>query len=174
MLDGPGDLADAGALDAAALTLRDRHLHSVAAALLVVDVSAPKWCVPAIPVAALVLTKCDRLASGEPPPAVPSAFADLPRFTTSARSGAGLESLREFVRAYARPGHAARAMPLLAGCDRALAAVDRAIALGAAGAAPELAAVELAEALTQLEDSRGRGGAEEVLDQIFGRFCLGK
>lgn len=38
----------------------------------------------------------------------------------------------------------------------------------------ELAAIDLKEALRQLDEILGKGGAEDVLDEVFKRFCIGK
>ena len=42
------------------------------------------------------------------------------------------------------------------------------------GLSPELAALEIHEALDSLGEITGRTTSEEVLDRIFANFCVGK
>jgi len=42
------------------------------------------------------------------------------------------------------------------------------------GALEELVAVDLAAALDALDSIHGRSSPEDLLDRIFGAFCLGK
>jgi tRNA modification GTPase len=58
--------------------------------------------------------------------------------------------------------------------ERAREAANRAIAMVAAEAAPELVAIELQEALRHLGEIIGMTTSEDVLDQIFSQFCIGK
>jgi tRNA U34 5-carboxymethylaminomethyl modifying GTPase MnmE/TrmE len=53
-----------------------------------------------------------------------------------------------------------------------LQALDR--ALTALPAGPEVVAVELQSALRSLDGIGGTHSAEDLLDRIYGRFCLGK
>ena len=91
----------------------------------------------------------------------------------SARTGAGLDALLDTLSDRVRALVAARG---LAFRPRHVAAFrDAADALSRArGAAPELAAEELREALRRLEALMGRIDVEEVLGDIFARFCIGK
>jgi tRNA modification GTPase len=41
-------------------------------------------------------------------------------------------------------------------------------------ATPELAAIDIQEAITRLDDILGRNMDQDILDQIFSRFCIGK
>ena len=88
--DAPGDLDEPAAWDAAALQLRDRLAGRAAAALAVIDATAPRW--PAtggatdLPWLAVVITKAD--ASGEEPAAIERAvLAALPRRGPGDRRG---------------------------------------------------------------------------------------
>lgn len=93
----------------------------------------------------------------------------------SARTGAGLDALRDALVAHARsalpaPGEAAlnqRQHRLLADCSTAL---------GAAATHPDplLAAEHLRLARLALDRLVGRSGTEDMLDTLFGRFCIGK
>ncbi len=141
------------------------------------------WCHPADagpppPLAAgdlLVFTKIDL---SPPPP------TDLPAVATSARTGAGLEALREAiaVRLAATPS------PVLATIEaRHRAALEAAIErieearlllrgtpAGAGPRAPELVAECLRAALESIAAIAGRLEPEEVLGRIFASFCIGK
>jgi tRNA modification GTPase len=59
---------------------------------------------------------------------------------------------------------------LQAACDSLRHAVDAILG----GSPPELTALELRAARRELEAVLGLDGNEEVLDQIFSRFCIGK
>ena len=61
-----------------------------------------------------------------------------------------------------------------AALERAAAGLTRARDALRDGRAPELAALELREALAALGEITGGNAAEEVIDRIFARFCIGK
>jgi len=98
-----------------------------------------------------------------------------PRHRLSALTGAGMAALRTDLIAFARaalpkPGDAAlnqRQHSLLAVCRDALAAAS-------AQGDPLLAAEELRLARGALDRLLGRTGVEDMLDALFGRFCIGK
>ncbi len=58
--------------------------------------------------------------------------------------------------------------------QRARDALRRAGAAGATGAPGEIVALELREALAAIGEVTGRTVGEDLLDRIFGRFCIGK
>jgi tRNA modification GTPase len=58
--------------------------------------------------------------------------------------------------------------------ERSQGALARAIELVEGGAPPELVAIELQEALARLGEIIGVTTSEDVLDQIFSQFCIGK
>lgn len=58
--------------------------------------------------------------------------------------------------------------------DRALAAVDEALARADAGLALDLVAPELREAVDALGEITGEVSTEDLLENMFGRFCVGK
>ncbi|HLU37930.1 MAG TPA: GTPase, partial [Planctomycetota bacterium] len=105
LLDAPGDLDVPAPLDAAALALRDRIAARAAAALLVIDATAPR--VPEVPagtpVLATVFTKVDLLdARAEPERAAALAAcagsgAPRPHLFVSSVRGDGLDALRAFL-----------------------------------------------------------------------------
>lgn len=103
-----------------------------------------------------------------------------PVIVLSARSGQGLPTLRQALLAragwQARPEGVfiarARHLQALAG---ARAHVEQAAALAAQGdAALDLLAEELRLAHRSLGEITGQFGADELLGEIFGRFCIGK
>jgi tRNA modification GTPase len=99
----------------------------------------------------------------------------------SARTGEGLDRLRAALDAEARRGAADGAGERLALTARQAAALGRAAAAlrRAAGAARDgpglaFAADDLREARAALGEVTGRGTAEDLLDAVFARFCIGK
>jgi tRNA modification GTPase len=118
--------------------------------------------VPAVAVA----TKTD-LASAPP---------DM--LATSARTGAGLESLRVFLAERAASRAQPALAPSLSRCrhhvDACLEHLRRAHAHVLFEEPPELLALELRGALDQLGEMVGAVYTEDLLDRIFSRFCIGK
>lgn len=100
---------------------------------------------------------------------------DSPRHTVSAMTGEGLDALRADLAAAARlalpaPGEAAlgqRQHRLLGECCDALRG-------GCGEADPLLVAEHLRLARLALDRLVGRSGTEDMLDAVFGRFCIGK
>ena len=62
--------------------------------------------------------------------------------------------------------------PLRTALQATADSVRRAIA--AASMAPELSAAELQAALRSIQGLAGEHSPEQLLDRIYGRFCLGK
>jgi tRNA modification GTPase len=58
--------------------------------------------------------------------------------------------------------------------ERTREAVNRASELVESGASAEVVAFELQEALRHLGEIIGMTTSEDVLDQIFSQFCIGK
>ena len=178
--DAPGDLANPSPVDADALALRDRLAGRASARLLVVDSQAPDQ-LPAPsdtggrPCLAVVWTKADR---GEPPEQLPAAIAatigDAKVFVTSAATGRGIAELREWLQQRGSSGVVDAGGPLRMALQSALAAATRAAAVAAAGAGPEVSAVELQAALAALDGIAGGHSPEQLLDRIYRSFCLGK
>jgi tRNA modification GTPase len=172
--DAPGDLDEPAAADAAALALRDRLGGGAAAALVVLDAAAPA--VPAsvlataLPWLAVVWTKGDV----QPPPPLPAELAaraaGVPVFATSVRTGEGIAALRAHLARSTRAGVVDAGGPLRGAVLAAALAVERALA----AAAPELVAVDLQGALRAFDAIAGPHSAEQLLDRIYARFCLGK
>ena len=57
---------------------------------------------------------------------------------------------------------------------RAQQALAEASAALAAGQEPDLVAIDVENALSALGEISGRSASEQVLEEIFSRFCLGK
>jgi tRNA modification GTPase len=181
--DAPGDLDSPSAVDAAALSLRERLSGRAAGLLVVLDATDPQVPEMALrspmPWFGVVYTKRDLLAAGGQSelPALPEkVLLRLPArdrvFVTSSSTGEGLESLRDYLRRTASATTVDAGGPLRTALQATVDAVCRAIA--AAAIAPEIAAAELQVALRALHGIAGEHSPEQLLDRIYGRFCLGK
>ena len=125
----------------------------------------------------LLLNKCDL------GPCHPGLAALIPekaeRLAVSALTGEGIGAVRARVRAYVEQGRVDRAAGGLMVNARQRDLMGRAAAALDRAAAPEpngmdLLAQDLREALQALADLLGGEVAEDVLDRIFSRFCIGK
>jgi tRNA modification GTPase len=118
------------------------------------------------PDAVAVVSKAD-LGAG---PAVVGALR------VSARTGEGLGALRERLaaEALARAGLGAQAALTRPRHRAALAEAAGWLEEGAEASLPELAAEASRAALAALGRLAGRVGVEDVLDRVFGEFCIGK
>jgi len=99
---------------------------------------------------------------------------------TSARTGAGLESLRSAILARVVPAARDAEDGLVVTTERQRERLAearqamRSVAAGASGLPPELLAVELRTANAALAAVLGEEVGDEVLDELFARFCIGK
>lgn len=168
--DAPGDLAAPADADRAALQLRDRLGQRAACALLVLDPAAPHVPRTGLPLLAVVSTKHDLHGFDNADHRLPPDCAQVPRFAVSARTGVGIAALREFLLARGAAGAGAACAPLRERLQQACAAARSALS------APmgELVGADLAFALQELGAIDGSHSPEDLLDRIFGRFCLGK
>jgi tRNA modification GTPase len=156
--------------------------------LWLVDATAPRWHPPASVLEAavpvwIVLNKIDR-ASPAPahdviePPARAGLGPQPPTVCISALTGAGLPDLIALLAAEVAcrlDGGAGPAIPLRVRHRQALADTRDALTRSLApGALPELMAEDLRLAANALGRITGRVDAEQVLDLIFSRFCIGK
>jgi tRNA modification GTPase len=108
--------------------------------------------------------------------AAPARIGDVAPLGVSARTGAGLVALRERLEVEARRLAGAGDAALLTR-PRHRAALTEAVAWLAeaqAAALPELVSEALRAALRALGRLTGRVGVEDVLDVVFGEFCIGK
>ena len=171
LLDAPGDLEGEHG-DREAVDLRDRIARGCDAALLVVDLTAPRVVQSALPVLAVVLTKLDLVDRGaDPEPTTP---AGIPRFAVSSTTGLGLEELRGFLVERVASAPSGRSDRLRQALGRARSALADAAENAENGEPEEGTAVGLAETLSLLDAVHGRSTPDDLLDRIFSRFCLGK
>jgi tRNA modification GTPase len=99
----------------------------------------------------------------------------------SARTGEGLESLRDQIGDWFLRDHPQESVPALVPnlrqktiMEKARAALQEARKEMAGNISPELVAVHVQQALTELGVLVGKTTPEDVLEEIFSRFCLGK
>jgi tRNA modification GTPase len=126
----------------------------------------------------LAWNKVDRPGA---PAVPPEGLADGPWVATSAATGSGIPELRAAILAALRGGPGSDAVSTRelgarhrAALDRAAAAVEKSLEGRRRGVALELLAEDLRAATDALDEITGRTTAEDVLDRIFARFCLGK
>jgi tRNA modification GTPase len=122
-----------------------------------------------------VLNKADLPAAWPPS----SLGADRDPRAVSARDGLGFDALRASIAAAAgladpRERAAVTNLRHLALLERAAGALGRARASAHARAYEELVLADLHDARAALEEITGRRSAEDLLDEIFGKFCIGK
>ncbi|MSR37995.1 MAG: hypothetical protein EXS02_04055 [Planctomycetes bacterium] len=168
--DAPGDLALPSELDQAALLLRDRLGSRAIAAALVIDPALPHVPNTTLPWLCVIQTKADRSEEACP---LPVALRALPRFLVSVVTNAGIAELRNFLVARGSARHRAACAPLRELLANVLLGAKRA-ADSPAGVAGELVGADLDTALRELGGIDGTHAPDDLLDRIFGRFCLGK
>jgi tRNA modification GTPase len=119
-----------------------------------------------------VLSKADQLGEGRPP-ALPD---DL--MAISAKTGQGVPELAERIAAIARERVGSSHEPVISTLRhrRLIEACSEALASFLSGKADdtELRAEDLRRAAAALGRVTGRIDAEDILDQVFSRFCIGK
>ncbi|WP_237215407.1 tRNA uridine-5-carboxymethylaminomethyl(34) synthesis GTPase MnmE [Falsiroseomonas oryziterrae] len=121
------------------------------------------------PDALLVATKCDLAPA-------PSGLLGRPVLATSTRTGAGLDGLQAALATLAEQRAGLAEAPLLTRGRHRAALAEAVTRLDEAQIAPlpELAAEALRGAVLALGRLTGRVGVEDVLDVVFGDFCIGK
>jgi len=104
-----------------------------------------------------------------------------PTLMVSCITGAGLDELREWIIEFINKQTTDLTSGVMVTSARhqqklqhALAATENAIQLAEQKESPEVLAFELREAVTALEEITGRVYTEEVLGEIFSKFCIGK
>lgn len=142
-------------------------------------------------IADLLLWCCDATT---PAVSIPSEFAGLPvqvvltkadlgettsdQLATSAKTGVGLNELKEFLAESARSRKQGALAPSLSRCrhhvEACLTHLRAAHAIVLFDDPPELLALELRLALEQLGEMIGAIHTNDLLDRIFSRFCIGK
>ncbi len=104
----------------------------------------------------------------------------LDPIAVSALTGSGLEDLKDALyRAFSEQGHRGSGLVITNVrhrdvLTRTCESLGRARACAEAGEPLEFLAFELREALSHLGEVTGETCSEELLDQIFSRFCIGK
>ncbi|MGE0698452.1 MAG: tRNA uridine-5-carboxymethylaminomethyl(34) synthesis GTPase MnmE [Hyphomicrobiaceae bacterium] len=170
----------AGAVEREGMRRTIERARSADLVVWLVDAVAPAWSPPADLAAAdrvlLVLNKSD-IAHPHAPADAAAASSIL---AVSALTGAGIPALVEHIAAIVAEqlsGELSVGLPTRARHQAALtdctAALDRLLQAPPA-LAPELAAEELRLAADALGRITGRIDADEMLGEIFGRFCIGK
>jgi len=178
LVDGPGEAVPTSEVEAAAHGRHARAREQADLVLWVVDSSAPAPLAVPEEASLLVWSQSDR--PGARPRPGPEART-LPWRAVSARTGAGLAELAAAVAELLTGGRGpegglARALHARhrAALRAAAAGLDEALAWLAGGAALDLVAEALRSALAGLDELAGRSTAEDVLDLVFARFCIGK
>jgi tRNA modification GTPase len=175
----------AGAIDQAASQLAIKQQEQADIVLVCLPVDSPDW--PALPPATatsshriLVITKSDL----QPPPARPIADAtrgEASPIRTSCVTGTGCDDLAAAIRLGAAGGPApadsavsATALRCRDSLRRAAATLERARQLALLESGDELVAAEIRGALVELGTVVGTVYTDDILDRIFGKFCIGK
>ena len=187
--DTAGLREGAGPVESIGIARSREAIDRAAVVLWVVDAStsldaADRAIASALPDRVLVaLNKADRPAVVTPAaihalrsPASAPAWSAVP---VSALRGEGLSALRRALlallggdRAGGDPGAASGNARHVEALGRARAALARAAEVAAGPG--EIVAIELREALAAIGEVTGEGVGEDLLDRIFGRFCVGK
>ena len=120
----------------------------------------------------LLVNKSDLSAAGMGAP------DDVAAHKISAKTGEGLDALESWLEQVVNTRLSAREAPALSRA-RHREGVSRAhghlrAALSQIAGAPELAAAEVHLGLRAIESLTGRIDVEDVLDQVFSQFCIGK
>ena len=125
----------------------------------------------------LLRTKCDL---GETPYALPEDLADIPAVAVSTVTLAGFDALEARVAAYFPADRGEAAGEILTNArqadavSRALQSVAAARAAMADGMPPDAVLTESEAAMAALGELTGKTVRDDVTEQIFARFCVGK
>jgi tRNA modification GTPase len=181
LIDTAGLRESADAIEAEGVA-RARQAQQIAAlVLLVVDGSAPltaedRRLIEASPVAAHLLV----ISKGDLPAAWPRNEIGEASIEVSALSGSGLDELRRRIASALTGREELRDPPAISNArhltllDSARQAAERAEQALSSGATEELILVDLGAARRALEEITGRRTADDLLQHIFSRFCVGK
>ncbi|HXG51916.1 MAG TPA: tRNA uridine-5-carboxymethylaminomethyl(34) synthesis GTPase MnmE [candidate division Zixibacteria bacterium] len=162
-----------------------RHISKADAILLVLDGSAPLTdedhallerirCKKAL----LAINKCD-LEQVWSADAAMQAAGNARCYYVSARYGKGINDLKHGLRELLL-GTAPQTPVVItnarhqAALARSAASLDRALAVLGSGNPPELASIDLQQAMESLEEIIGKVTTEDILEHIFTQFCIGK
>ncbi len=126
----------------------------------------------------LILVRSMGDLTDQPSP-LPSVWQTQPQIVLSAKCGTGMKDLREAIAAHVKQ-YTAGELPLLTNNRHAEAAIQATVGLQstidtlAHGEELDMAAVGLRYALDNLGQITGETTTEDVIEQIFSRFCVGK
>ena len=130
--------------------------------------------------AILVVNKTD-LKPHSPIPAMVQQFPELPQVEISALYNKGIEELKAAVFSAVTDQSGPAELPNIVPNVRHKVAIERAVIASKTAAEgfrarrpAELVAIDLKEALDSLGEVVGVTTTEDILDQIFSRFCIGK
>jgi tRNA modification GTPase len=129
----------------------------------------------------IVFNKIDLLEEASSEPELPPHWPQLRRVSVSALKGLGLEDLRAAIIQSAWSenvlGGVGKIMPNLRQktvLERCAEAVEAAADCLEESGTPEIVAIHLKEALDLLDEVLGARVRTDILENIFGRFCIGK
>ena len=110
------------------------------------------------------------------PQMVAQVSANAPVFTLSARTGLGLSDVRDYLATQAKLPHEGMLTHQrhMAAARQAIAHLEQAQAALAGGVPLDVAALDLREALWVLGRITGDSVDDQLLDEIFSTFCVGK
>jgi tRNA modification GTPase len=130
--------------------------------------------------AVLVINKTD-LSPYEPTESTVERFAGLPSVKISALLNTGIDGLKDTVFSLVTNHSGSADLPSIVpnlrhklALERALSAARTAAQGFRAGRPAELIAIDLKDALDALGEVIGVTTTEDILEQIFNRFCIGK
>lgn len=191
--DTAGLREDAGPVESIGIARSREAIDQAAVVLWVVDASAPldpadRAIARVLPDRVLVaLNKADQpqvvtpdaIRALRPVPQSAGAAPGWGVVAVSARRGDGLDPLRAALLALLGGDRASGDLGAASGNARHVEALDRARAALAratevAAGPGEIVSIELREALAAIGEVTGEGVGEDLLDRIFGRFCVGK
>lgn len=128
----------------------------------------------------LVVNKSD-LVEDDFELATPASWGKIPRLKISALYGRGLSALKDLIVKLATGEHCLEVSNTIIPNLRHKIALERSLRLSVAaieaiqqGTPCELIAVDIQEAIDSLGEIIGVTAREDVIDQIFSRFCIGK
>ena len=187
LIDTAGLHDTADALEAIGIAFTKKRLDEADIVLFMVDCSAPlteedaKIChLVCDRKAILVVNKID-LAPAEPLEGMVDPFPDLPRVKISALYNQGMEDLKETIFKAVTDQRGPADLSTIVPNVRHKIAIERAVAAAKEASEGfrtrrpvELVAIDLKEALDCLGEIIGVTTTEDILDQIFSRFCIGK
>lgn len=126
---------------------------------------------------ARIVVLCNKVDVAPLPANIPAELGKV--YALSARSGQGLDTLREALIAYGRQGldggdHVVSNARHYAALQKASQALDQVLQGLQSGLPGDLLSRDLRDTLDALSEITGEVSHEEVLGTIFGKFCIGK